>query len=105
MANDKEIKLTLTVPEQKITVWGNIDRLKQVLTNLLDNTINHSEAGGAVCVELGRKNNDTYISVKNSGPGIPREEHFHPLLAIKFRLKDNFKKVSTAKKRPESATR
>ncbi|MCO5388821.1 MAG: hypothetical protein NHB14_26985 [Desulfosporosinus sp.] len=26
MANSKEIKLTLTVPEQTITVWGNIDR-------------------------------------------------------------------------------
>ena len=74
MANSKEIKLTLTVPEQTITVWGNIDRLKQVLTNLLDNAIKHSEANGAVCVELGMKNNYTYISVKNSGPGIPREE-------------------------------
>ena len=74
MANSKEIRLTLTVPEQKITVWGNIDRLKQVLTNLLDNAIKHSEAGGAVCVELGMKNNYTYISVKNSGPGIPSEE-------------------------------
>ncbi len=74
MANSKEIKLTLTVPEQNITVWGNIDRLKQVLTNLLDNAIKHSEAGGAVCVELGMKNNCSYISVKNSGLGIPREE-------------------------------
>ena len=74
MANSKEITITLTLPEQNITVWGNIDRLKQVLTNLLDNAINHSEAGHAVCVELGRKNNDTYISVKNSGPGIPSEE-------------------------------
>jgi len=74
MANSKEIKLTLTVPEQNITVWGNIDRLKQVLTNLLDNAIKHSEAGGAVCVELGMKNDCSYISVENSGPGIPREE-------------------------------
>jgi len=74
LANSKEINLTLTVPEQTITVWGNIDRLKQVLTNLLDNAIKHSEAGGAVRVVLGMKNNDTFISVKNSGPGIPREE-------------------------------
>lgn len=74
MANSKEIKLTLMVPEQNITVWGNIDRLKQVLTNLLDNAIKHSEAGGAVFVELGMKNNYTVISVKNSGPGIPQEE-------------------------------
>ncbi|OLN31335.1 sensor histidine kinase [Desulfosporosinus metallidurans] len=74
MANSKEIKLTITVPEQTFTVWGNIDRLKQVLTNLLDNAIKHSEAGGAVRVELGMKNNYTFISVKNSGPGIPWEE-------------------------------
>ena len=74
MANSKGITITLTALEQNITVWGNIDRLKQVLTNLLDNAINHSEAGGAVCVELGMKNNCTYISVKNSGSGIPSEE-------------------------------
>lgn len=74
MANSKEIKLALAVPEQNITVWGNIDRLKQVLTNLLDNAIKHSEAGSTVRVELGMKNNCTFISVKNSGPGIPREE-------------------------------
>ncbi|MCB8815279.1 sensor histidine kinase [Desulfosporosinus shakirovi] len=74
MANSKEITLTLTAPEQTITVWGNIDRLKQVLTNLLDNAIKHSEAGGAVDVELGIKNNYTYISVKNSGSGIPQGE-------------------------------
>lgn len=74
MANSKEIKLTLTVPEQAITVWGNIDRLKQVLTNLLDNAIKHSEAGGAVSVVLGMEYNCTFISVENSGPGIPREE-------------------------------
>ena len=74
MANSKEIKLTLSVPEQTITIWGNIDRLKQVLTNLLDNAIKHSEVGGAVRVELGMEYNYTFISVENSGPGIPREE-------------------------------
>ncbi|WP_081963026.1 ATP-binding protein [Desulfosporosinus sp. HMP52] len=74
MANSKEINLTLSVPEQTITIWGNIDRLKQVLTNLLDNAIKHSEVGGAVRVELGMEYNCTFISVENSGPGIPREE-------------------------------
>lgn len=74
MADSKEINLTLTIPEQTIIVWGNIDRLKQVLTNLLDNAIKHSEAGGTVRVLLGMENNDAFISVKNSGPGIPWEE-------------------------------
>ncbi|ODA39514.1 Osmosensitive K+ channel histidine kinase KdpD [Desulfosporosinus sp. BG] len=59
--------------DQTITVWGNIDQLKQVLTNLLDNAIKHSEAGGAVRVVLGTNNNDAFISVEDSGPGIPKE--------------------------------
>lgn len=74
MANSKDINLTLIVPEQTIIVWGNIDRLKQVLTNLLDNAIKHSEVGGEVGVALGMKNNHAFIAVKNAGPGIPREE-------------------------------
>lgn len=74
MAKSKEIKLTLSVPEQTITILGNIDRLKQVLTNLLDNAIKHSEVGGVVRVELGLEYNCTFISVENSGSGIPRED-------------------------------
>ncbi|WP_459929032.1 sensor histidine kinase [Desulfosporosinus burensis] len=74
MANSKEINLTLIAPEQTIIVRGNIDRLKQVLTNLLDNAINHSEVGGEVSVTLGMKNRHAFIAVKNAGLGIPREE-------------------------------
>ena len=74
MANSKDTNLTLIVPEQTIIVRGNIDRLKQVLTNLLDNAIKHSEVGGEVGVALGMKNIHAFIAVKNAGPGIPREE-------------------------------
>lgn len=73
MADSKGISMTLNLPEQTMVVRGNIDRLKQVLTNLLDNAIKHTETGGAVSVELGRENDYTFLSVLNSGPGIPRE--------------------------------
>ncbi|MCO5388820.1 MAG: sensor histidine kinase [Desulfosporosinus sp.] len=40
----------------------------------MDNAIKHSETGGAVRVVLGMEYNCMFISVENSGPGIPREE-------------------------------
>ncbi len=72
LATDKGINIDILVPENAITVWGHIDRLKQVLTNLLDNAINHSS--GKVIVELGVKADQAYIDVKDDGPGIPPEE-------------------------------
>ncbi|WP_003539829.1 HAMP domain-containing histidine kinase [Desulfotomaculum nigrificans] len=69
----KTIVKTITPPEA-ITVFGNIDRLKQVLTNLVDNAISHSYAGGMVAVELGLREGFAFIAVKDNGPGIPQEE-------------------------------
>lgn len=74
IADAKQIRLELVLTDQTVSVWGNIDRLKQVLTNLIDNAIKHSEPGGTVKITLGTKNNCTFIAIKDSGPGIPPEE-------------------------------
>ena len=72
LATDKGINIDILIPENTIIVWGHIDRLKQVLTNLLDNAINHSNS--KVIVELGVKAAQVYIIIKDDGPGIPPEE-------------------------------
>ena len=75
LADSKDIQLAVSLPEEEqIIAWGNIDRLKQVLINLVDNAIKHSDPGGTVNIRLDSDKSWAYISVKDSGPGIPREE-------------------------------
>ncbi|WP_242833089.1 sensor histidine kinase [Desulfosporosinus acidiphilus] len=72
LAENKGVRIDTCVPEDTITISGNIDRLKQVLTNLLDNAVNHSN--GKVIVELGLESAQAYITIKDDGPGIPPSE-------------------------------
>jgi PAS domain S-box-containing protein len=49
-------------------------RLEQVLTNLLDNAVKYSPAGGPIAVELSRVAGKRFqLSVADRGPGIPPE--------------------------------
>ena len=74
VASLKGVVIKTVLPPQVITVPGNIDRLKQVFTNLFDNAVNHSNPGGTVAVELGLREDFAVVTVKDSGPGIPPEE-------------------------------
>ena len=48
---------------------------ESVLRNLLDNAVKYVEAGGQVVVTLRREAQGLVLSVVDSGPGIPVEEH------------------------------
>jgi len=50
------------------------DRLKQVLTNLMDNAIKFTEDDGVVNVDAIDKKNEVEISVRDTGIGIPDSE-------------------------------
>ena len=55
-------------------VRGDRARLRQVLANLIDNAVKYSRAGGAVEVSARADNGRVEVTVRDSGPGIPREQ-------------------------------
>ncbi len=55
------------------TVLGDIDRLQQVIANLVDNASRMTGSGGHVTVRLTRENDFAVLSVLDEGPGIPEE--------------------------------
>jgi signal transduction histidine kinase len=55
-------------------VRGDRERLRQVLTNLIDNAIKYSPAGNAVDVHVAPENGFVRISVTDRGPGIPYDQ-------------------------------
>jgi PAS domain S-box-containing protein len=64
-------------------IVGDQDKLDQILTNLLNNAIKYSPAGGDVIVHAKTEDNNILIGVQDQGLGIPKEhlgkvfEKFH----------------------------
>ena len=64
--------LVMTSPESVPTVVDH-DRITQVVTNLLDNAIKYSPAGGIIEVDLEVTDSEACLVVRDHGIGIPEE--------------------------------
>src|SRR4029077_7436574 len=63
------------------TVYGDRDRLLQVLTNLVDNALKFTPKGGTVTVKSQVQGREIRFSVSDTGPGISaadRDRIFEP---------------------------
>jgi signal transduction histidine kinase len=70
------IKLSLGNIDQ-VLVCGDRDRLKQVIVNLIGNSINYTPKGGEIVVGLGKVSARAQLTVTDNGPGIPPEDLPH----------------------------
>ena len=52
-------------------VSADLGMIERVLTNLLDNAIRHTPAGGEIVVQLRQENAGVAVQVSDTGPGIP----------------------------------
>jgi signal transduction histidine kinase len=73
-ARDKGLRLEVTVPSDLPRIAGDGDRLAQVFTNLLDNAIKHTPAGGQVTLQAHGDHQGVTITVGDTGEGIPAED-------------------------------
>jgi two-component system, OmpR family, sensor histidine kinase BaeS len=69
-ADAAQIDLTLQLDNGPVTVWGDEQRLGQVLNNLLDNALRHTPPGGSVQVQLAVPNGAVHLAVVDNGEGI-----------------------------------
>jgi heavy metal sensor kinase len=53
---------------------GDEDLLRRLVTNLLQNAVQHTPSGGAVAVDLAPANGHVQIRVTDGGPGIPESD-------------------------------
>jgi len=76
-AEEKGINLKTDIGPMRPVV-GDIDRLEQVFSNLLDNALKHTPTGGDVSIIARQINPDiAEISIADTGPGIPAEQMRH----------------------------
>jgi signal transduction histidine kinase len=69
-----EVAVEVAVEPAELEVYGDPERVHQVVANLLDNAIAHSPPGGRVRLEGSRNGTVTRIEVRDEGPGIPSDE-------------------------------
>ncbi len=72
--NSKELQVKTLLPEEKVEVQVDIDKIRQVLLNLLDNAIKFTPPGGEITVSITSRPDEACVSVLDAGPGIPSEE-------------------------------
>jgi heavy metal sensor kinase len=70
LAEEKGIQLVADT-ESTVTVTGDASRLRQLVTNLLDNAIRFTEPGGSVTLRVNRSADCAMLQVKDTGIGIP----------------------------------
>lgn len=70
----KRISINLLLLPDAATVYADRRKIQQVLYNLIDNAIKFSENESTVTVEVSERGEKIFVSVKDSGIGIPRKE-------------------------------
>jgi signal transduction histidine kinase len=61
-------------PPAPLPVLGDVDRLTQILSNLLGNALGHTPDAGMVTVRTGREGSMAFVDVVDTGHGIPADE-------------------------------
>lgn len=85
-ATEKGITLEVVRPDEAIVVEGDRVRLEQVVSNLLDNSVKFTPAGGRITVRVAKRGDEAEITVEDTGQGI--EPLFLPHVFEPFRQGD-----------------
>jgi len=96
LAKEKQISLSCSKNGILGTLNLDPDRIEQVLTNLIDNAIRHTEEGGNVTLKVVSTQSGLQFDVQDSGSGIPEED-----LPFVF---ERFYKADKARTRGRSGT-
>ncbi len=73
VAEDKYIEVTTHCPP-KLVLRADLNRIRQVLANLVDNALKYTPQGGRVHLSAERTGEEVAIVVEDSGEGIPADE-------------------------------
>ncbi len=71
---NKPITIALDAPKALPQVLGDLERVRQILDNLVDNAYHYTPADGKIKVRLHSKDGDVQVDVSDTGIGIAPED-------------------------------
>ncbi|MDB5365361.1 MAG: hypothetical protein JWM77_1288 [Rhodospirillales bacterium] len=95
-AREYGVEYRIIVNDADPTIYGDADRLTQVLTNLLSNAAKFSPSGRMVDITLTRDGEQARVEVRDCGPGIP--------LAFRDRIFQRFAQADSSDTRGKGGT-
>ena len=78
IAQERSLELITEIEANLPDVRGNYQALREVLSNLIDNALKYTPAGGKILIEsIKDKANFLGIAISDNGPGIPQKDLEH----------------------------
>ncbi|WP_013629957.1 HAMP domain-containing sensor histidine kinase [Rubinisphaera brasiliensis] len=96
VAQSKHIELTYKSTIEELPVLADLDGVRTIVNNLLDNALNYTPEGGQVRVEWSQQGDDVLILISDTGMGIERK-HLE-------RIFERFYRVDSARSRDAGGT-
>jgi len=87
----RDMRLAVEVPAGEVICCGDRARIEQVIVNIITNAIRYTPDGGEISVKVGGSEHHVWVSVKDTGIGIPQEQLPH--------IFDRFYRVDRARSR------
>ncbi len=95
-AAEKELHVSVNMPQDLPDIAGDRRRLAEVLQNLLDNAIQYTLPGGKIIVSADAREEEIVLTVSDTGIGIPK--------ADQSRIFERFYRVDAARSREAGGT-
>ncbi|MCI5873056.1 MAG: HAMP domain-containing sensor histidine kinase [Clostridiales bacterium] len=73
ICKEKRISFDLILTGEKLYVSADMSKIQQVLYNLIDNALKFSHPDSTITIETTEKNEKIFVSVKDTGIGIPKD--------------------------------
>ena len=73
-AEQAERSFQLDLPEDEVTIPGNVLQLQRALDNLLENALKFTPQGGAICLQMQQKDDQVHLIVTDTGIGVLPED-------------------------------
>jgi len=84
LAQSRSIAMTCACADRAV-IPGDEDLMREAISNLVDNAIKFTPDGGAVRIEAGKRDGRPFVSISDTGPGVPPQERakiFHRFYRI-----------------------
>lgn len=73
LRDEKNISIHIDCPDH-LHIYADADRLKQIMLNIINNSIKYNKQNGKILIKVSDKNHKIIFDIKDTGIGISREE-------------------------------